>query len=59
MLISDLDRPWGESQNCTGCGKCVQVCPTGALVTKGRAVEEMTKRNAVVTQLAAKREFHP
>jgi bidirectional [NiFe] hydrogenase diaphorase subunit len=57
-LVSDLDRPWGESQSCTSCGKCVQVCPTGALVEKGRAVEEMTKRNAVVTQLAAKRETH-
>jgi bidirectional [NiFe] hydrogenase diaphorase subunit len=56
MLVSDLDRPWGESQSCTSCGKCVQVCPTGALVEKGQAIEEMTKRNAVVTRLAAKRE---
>jgi bidirectional [NiFe] hydrogenase diaphorase subunit len=56
MLISELDRPWGESQSCTSCGKCVQVCPTGALVEKGKAVEEMTKRNAVVAQLANRRE---
>ena len=42
---SDLDRPWGDSANCTSCGKCVQVCPTGALAEKGQAVEEMTKRN--------------
>jgi bidirectional [NiFe] hydrogenase diaphorase subunit len=59
LLVSDLERPWGESQSCTSCGKCVQVCPTGALVEKGQAVEEMTKRNAVVTQLAAKRETRP
>jgi bidirectional [NiFe] hydrogenase diaphorase subunit len=59
MLVAELDRPWGESQSCTGCGKCVQVCPTGALVEKGQAVEEMTKRNAVVTQLAARRETQP
>ena len=59
LLVSDLDRPWGESANCTGCGKCVQVCPTGALVEKGQAVEEMTKRNLVVSNLAAKREAHP
>ena len=59
LLVSDLDRPWGESENCTSCGKCVQVCPTGALVEKGHAVEEMTKRNTVVAQLAAKRESHP
>jgi Fe-S-cluster-containing dehydrogenase component len=29
-VIIDLDEPWGGSQTCTGCGKCVQVCPTGA-----------------------------
>ncbi len=59
LLVSDLDRPWGDSENCTSCGKCVQACPTGALVEKGHAVEEMTKRNTVVAQLAAKRESHP
>ena len=30
-LVSDLDQPWGESKACTNCGKCVQVCPTGAI----------------------------
>ena len=44
MISCDLNRPWGQAQNCTSCGKCVQVCPTGALAEKGWAVEEMTKR---------------
>jgi len=43
-IVSDLATPWGESTTCTGCGKCVQVCPTGALFEKGKAVGEMTKR---------------
>jgi bidirectional [NiFe] hydrogenase diaphorase subunit len=34
-IISDLAQPWGESATCTGCGKCVQCCPTGALFEKG------------------------
>ncbi len=43
-IISDLDQPWGDSQSCTSCGKCVLVCPTGALIEKGEAVSEMEKR---------------
>lgn len=43
-VISDLNQPWGTSTSCTSCGKCVQVCPTGALTTKGSTVAEMTKR---------------
>ena len=43
-IISDLNQPWGTSETCTGCGKCVQVCPTGALSEKGKSVAEMTKR---------------
>ncbi len=43
-IVSDLGTPWGESDSCTSCGKCVQVCPTGALVNKGNAVNEQTKK---------------
>jgi bidirectional [NiFe] hydrogenase diaphorase subunit len=50
-IISDLDQPWGDSISCTSCGKCVNVCPTGALVTKGRAVGEMSKQRTFVTYL--------
>jgi len=42
-VVTDLGTPWGESPTCTSCGKCVQVCPTGALFEKGRAVSEGTK----------------
>jgi bidirectional [NiFe] hydrogenase diaphorase subunit len=57
-LVSDLNRPWGDSASCTSCGKCVQVCPTGALVEKGFAVEEMDKSNRSIRQLATKRGVH-
>lgn len=42
-VITDMSQPWGESDTCTSCGKCVQVCPTGALVKQGTSVGEMTK----------------
>lgn len=35
MIISDLHDEWGKS-SCTRCGKCVQVCPTGALFGKSK-----------------------
>lgn len=55
-VITDLNQPWGDSTSCTSCGKCVQVCPTGALFQKGNAVGEMTKRKAFLTYLAEMRE---
>jgi bidirectional [NiFe] hydrogenase diaphorase subunit len=42
-VITDLNRPWGESETCTECSKCVQVCPTGALVKHGTSAGEMHK----------------
>jgi bidirectional [NiFe] hydrogenase diaphorase subunit len=35
IVITDLHDNWGDS-NCTRCGKCVQVCPTGALSDKSK-----------------------
>jgi bidirectional [NiFe] hydrogenase diaphorase subunit len=58
LIVSDMNRPWGESRNCTNCGKCVQVCPTGALAEKGFGVEEMVKQDSNVRRLAARRGGH-
>lgn len=50
-VITDLNEPWGESTSCTSCGKCVQVCPTGALVEKGKAVAESVKHPSFLPYL--------
>jgi bidirectional [NiFe] hydrogenase diaphorase subunit len=42
MVITDLHDNWGES-TCTRCGKCVQVCPTGALFDKGKVGSDHPK----------------
>lgn len=55
-IISDLNTPWGDSESCTRCGKCVHVCPTGALFEKGKAVTEMVKRREFLPYLMVMRE---
>lgn len=55
-VITDLMEPWGDSESCTSCGKCVHVCPTGALFEKGKSVAEMTKRRQFLPYLTAMRE---
>jgi bidirectional [NiFe] hydrogenase diaphorase subunit len=40
QIISGLGEPWGEVNACTHCGKCVEVCPTGALFHKTDTSEE-------------------
>lgn len=42
-VITDMATAWGDSITCTSCGKCVLVCPTGALFRRGVTVAEMTK----------------
>ena len=54
--ITDLDQAWGDSETCTACGKCVHVCPTGALTEKGRSAAEMVKRRQSLPYLRSMRE---
>ena len=39
-IIAGLNEPWGAVDACTDCGKCVQVCPTGALFDKADTTAE-------------------
>ena len=50
-IVSDLGTPWGSSATCTSCGKCVQVCPTGALFEKGRSISEPKVRRPYLPYL--------
>jgi bidirectional [NiFe] hydrogenase diaphorase subunit len=54
-LISDYHQPWGESDTCTSCGKCVEVCPTGALWPKDANQGFLSKRPGLISELVAKR----
>jgi bidirectional [NiFe] hydrogenase diaphorase subunit len=42
IVITDLHDNWGSS-SCTRCGKCVQVCPTGALFDKSKVGSDHPK----------------
>jgi bidirectional [NiFe] hydrogenase diaphorase subunit len=55
-VITDLNQPWGTSESCTSCGKCVQVCPTGALFAQGATVAEMKKQHDFLPWILAGRE---
>jgi len=55
-IVSDFNTKWGDSPTCSSCGKCVNVCPTGALVEKGKASGEMVKRTEFLSYLTKMRE---
>ena len=55
-LITDLKQPWGDSETCTSCGKCVQVCPTGALFEKTSVGNKTRKHPEFLPYLRIMRE---
>ena len=58
-IINDLNQAWETSTTCTSCGKCVQVCPTGALSEQGSSVAEMSKRRQFLPYLKEMRKNRP
>ena len=56
-LITDLDIAWGASDTCTSCGKCVQVCPTGALFEKSKVGMQTQKNPDFLNYLNEMREI--
>lgn len=55
QIIADFDIPWGQSTTCTGCGKCVQVCPTGALFSKDDGPLSATANSLDLARLLSNR----
>jgi bidirectional [NiFe] hydrogenase diaphorase subunit len=55
-VITDLNQPWGASESCTSCGKCVHVCPTGALSEKQNLAGATVKRRQFLPYLQLMRE---
>ena len=55
IVITDLHDEWGKS-SCTRCGKCVQVCPTGALFDKSKIGSDHPKYPDFLPYLTLMRE---
>jgi bidirectional [NiFe] hydrogenase diaphorase subunit len=57
-VISDFDTPWGESETCTSCNKCMNACPTGAIWSKSYAQGGMIKNPVMISELMEKRKLN-
>jgi bidirectional [NiFe] hydrogenase diaphorase subunit len=54
-IVSDFHDPWAQSEACTWCGKCLMVCPTGALWPKEASQGKLLKFPDLVKELVQKR----
>lgn len=55
-VSTGFDEPWGTNPDCTQCGKCVQVCPVGALFDKSATSSEMVKDKEFLQRILRGRE---
>lgn len=56
-IISDFNTPWGQSVTCTSCGKCLHVCPTGAIWPKAIVQGQLQKRPEIIDELVERRKM--
>lgn len=57
-IISDYATPWGESETCTSCGKCLHACPVGAIWPKAISQGQLVKKPEMINELVEKRKMN-